>query len=300
MMGTALASIEEQTFEDYEVVLVDDASQDDSYARATEACDGREGWQAVRLESNSGPAGARNAGIRVAAGRWVAFLDADDSWHPRKLELQMQQLARGAVPFCCTGSRDLGASPSGDWEEWRRESFDGKLPTRDLTLEAFLDNNAVVTSSVIVERSVLLDVGLFDESFRGPEDLDLWLRIAPGNRLLFVDAPLVNYRQRPGTLSMDERRFLPEIERVWRKAFAAGGVFEDRPGLLNTALSTQYVNAAWMAFCRGARGPAVRHLYRAYVLDRKTPRRVRRPWLLLLLRYTVGKPPTQCGETCRF
>ena len=162
---------------------------------------------------------------------------------------------------------------------------------RELSLDSFLENNSVVTSSVIVERTLVERAGRFDEQFRGPEDLDLWLRIGALAELVLMDVPLVNYRQRVGSLSMDERRFVPEIERVWQKAFREGGVFADRPELYNTALSTQYVNAAWMAFCRGKRGAAVRHLARACVLNRHTLRPVCRPWGRLLWRYTLGKRP---------
>ena len=290
-MADALTSIHDQTFRNYEVILVDDASQDDSYVRACEACSDREKWQVIRQQVNRGPSGARNAGIRAATGNWVAFLDADDSWHPRKLELQMQWIADADVRFCCTGSGDLSKCSVQAFDDWRRRAFDEKPLTRDLNIESFLDNNAVVTSSVLVKRSVFDDVGLFDERFRGPEDLDLWLRIARENQLLLVDVPLINYRHHSGSLSMDERRFIPEIEGVWQKAFSPGGVFADRPELFNTALSTQHVNGAWMAFCRGARGSAVRHLLRAYVLNLRTPRRVSRPWLRLLLRYVAGSPP---------
>ena len=290
-MDVAIKSVCNQTFQTYEVILVDDASQDDSYVRACEACRGRERWQVLKLQTNRGPAGARNAGIREAIGGWVAFLDADDSWHPRKLELQMQKLANMNTPFCCTGSRDLSGCTEQEFDAWCRQAFDEKPLIRDLTLESFLDNNAVVTSSVVVKRSVLEEAGFFDERFRGPEDLDLWLRVARKNRLVLLDIPLVNYQQRIGSLSMDERRFLPEIAGVWKKAFSSGGVFADRPELSNTAFSTQHVNGAWMAFCRGARASAVCHLLRAYVLNLKAPRRVQRPWFRLLLRYLVGSSP---------
>jgi hypothetical protein len=133
------------------------------------------------------------------------------------------------------------------------------------------------------------EVGGFDEQFRGPEDYDLWLRIAARGRVMKIEAPLSRYRVVPGSLSRDERGFLPEVMRVLDKAFGERGVLAARPELRDVARSSQYWSASWMAFCSGSRWRAVNLWIRAYRLNHRTENRTCRRWWPLLLRYAAGR-----------
>jgi len=166
-----------------------------------------------------------------------------------------------------------------------------RIPFREVTLDELARHNPIVTSTVLVRRSAFEAVGGFDERFRGPEDYDLWIRLAGQGRILELSEPLACYRHRPGSLSLDERRFLPQVLRVLDKAFGPGGALQGKPEWHNAALATQYQQASWMAFSRGARLVAVKHLLvalRHTVFRRK---RISKPWLGLFYRYLFGRIP---------
>ena len=158
-----------------------------------------------------------------------------------------------------------------------------------MSLADFASGNPVATSTVLVKKTALEAVGGFDEQFRGPEDYDLWMRIAARFELGRIDAPLMRYRQRAGSLSLDDRKFLPEVLRVLEKAFGETGVLNTHRSLRSAALSSQYWSASWMAFCRGDRRTARRHWLQAYRLNRLSPEKTQRPWFRMLARYLVGK-----------
>ena len=124
----------------------------------------------------------------------------------------------------------------------------------------------VATSTVMVKKAVLKDVGGFDEQFRGPEDYDLWMSIAARSKeqgaesIAIMNAPLTYYRERAGSLSMDDRTFLPEVLRVLDKAFAEDGALSEMPHMQSKATARQYWHASLMASSRGDRGQALKYL----------------------------------------
>jgi len=143
----------------------------------------------------------------------------------------------------------------------------------------------------MIKKAVFEEVGGFDTQFRGPEDLDLWLRIAAKHDIVMLDASLALHRHVPGSLSLDPNRFLPQVFRVLNKAFGEDGALASHPEWRDAAESTQFWNAAWMAFSRGNRGQAVRHWCRAYAKNMGASRRTQRKWFRLLVRYLVGPLP---------
>jgi hypothetical protein len=105
--------------------------------------------------------------------------------------------------------------------------------------------NPVVTSSVMVKKSAVEDVGGFDEQFKGPEDYDLWLRLVAKHKCVKLDMPLVRYRNVQGSLSMDAGRFFEEVLKVIDKAYGEGGVLEGQRGRRRKARAYQMLSAAW-------------------------------------------------------
>jgi hypothetical protein len=130
-------------------------------------------------------------------------------------------------------------------------------PSRDVPLMELAERNLIATSTVLVRKAALIDVGGFDPQFRGPEDYDLWLRIAARAPLRHLACPLAAYRYQPGSLSTDDRRFLDQVVGVLRKAYGKGGVLHGKPGF-RRAVSYQRLACAWMAAGRGAKWPALR------------------------------------------
>lgn len=199
----ALESVLSQDWPALDVVVVDDGSSDGS----AELVERR--FPQVRLlrQRNSGVAAARNAGVRAARGRWVAFIDADDYWLPEKLRTQMTLLS--ASP----GAR-LSCTP---WFVWTSDEPHPPAdwldvgPPADLPASGFgpsgwiypelLLSCSVWTSTVLAERSLLVELQGFDHDFRVGEDYDLWLRASRITPVLRADRPLALYRQHPGSLT---------------------------------------------------------------------------------------------------
>jgi glycosyltransferase involved in cell wall biosynthesis len=279
-IAEALATVRGQTFTDTEIIIVDDASEDDTVKILEKsAADCR----VIVHAQNQGPAGARNTGIEASTGEWVAFLDGDDAWLPHRLDAQLRLAARHPeVAVWCAGHVSF-ADDDPDKAAASNESF------RLIPLEEFANHNPVATSTVLARRAALDAADGFDTSFRGPEDYDLWMRIAARHPIACMAAPLARYRFMTGSLSMDDRRFLPEVLRVLEKAFDSGGALEGHPELRRWAVANQYWNASWMAFNRGARLKAVQLWALSLVKGLAAPHRRPRPWLRLLARYLVGR-----------
>jgi len=312
-IGAALASVLRQTFMDFEILVVDDASTDHTIdvARSVIAqMQDRGRHRILALDVNRGPAAARNRGISDARGKWLAFLDADDEWMPRRLEIQLDLSAqdREVVLFCAgtvsfgTWSRTsrfrtvLGCA-QGLGAEQRQTGIQGDddrstIPSRRVTLADLAVDNVVAASSVLVRKAAVLSVGGFDEALRGPEDYDLWIRLVAKYQAVKLDAPLGKHREIEGSLSADDRVFLPQVLAMLRKHFSPGGSLFEFRALHAAAVATQYWHASWMAFCRGARGRALAHWCRGCMLGRKAGKRQSlRQGFALLLRYLMGTRP---------
>lgn len=249
-IAEALASVRAQTFADYEVIVVDDASNDDTVAVANSESSSSPNYRIISLPSNRGPATARNAGISAARGEWIAFLDGDDAWLPWKLELQFEMVkAHDTCDAFCGTSVAMGVPvplPHAGIQSGLVRTF----TTRELAIR-----NEVATSTVLVRKIAVERAGLFDEQFRGPEDYDLWMRLAAKSPIMKLDYPLSHYRHMEGSLSRDDRKFLPQVLRVLDKAYSNGGALHGIP-TEGRARAYQYLCAAWMAAERNAHGRA--------------------------------------------
>jgi glycosyltransferase involved in cell wall biosynthesis len=196
----AVQSALEQTYSPVEVIVVDDGSTDDTRERLVT----REDRIRYVYQSNGGPSKARNRGINEAQGDLIAFLDADDQWLPDKLQKQWKSLQ--ANPDTCLVHTDLYRlyEPSGAIvHKYRdRKRFSGYC------YNEFFWGNALLTSSVLVTRRCLEEIGKFDEEIGYAEDLDLWIRIARYFPLSYVVEPLVLYREHPTNASRNQRMML--------------------------------------------------------------------------------------------
>jgi hypothetical protein len=202
----AVESVVGQTYREWELVIVDDGSTDETGAIARECLklDDR-----IRLVSqhNRGLAGARNTALREGRGEFFALLDSDDIWDPGFLESQMEVFARYPETALVSGSaRFLGGPKDG---ELARPRLPG-APV--LTLEQMIGDEAAVFIMTTFRREVVDAIGLFDASKRRSEDWDFWLR-AVGAGFVFRRnwKPLASYRVREGSLSRDTPAMLQEM-----------------------------------------------------------------------------------------
>jgi GT2 family glycosyltransferase len=223
---SAVASALAQTRPELEVVIVDDGSTDDTGEVVARIDDPR-----VRLHSqpNRGLSAARNAGIRVARGKYIAFLDSDDLWLPSFLELTGRALDAASDPgFAYT---DAYAFDSLSGKVRRRTAMERNGPpipppdrAADFLLELLKRNFVYVSTAV--PRSVLDSVGCFDETLTAVEDYELWLRIViAGHQPIWIPGQHALYRTHAGQMSSDQVKMSSNLSTVY-----AGLRMEDMPG----------------------------------------------------------------------
>jgi glycosyltransferase involved in cell wall biosynthesis len=192
IISRAIDSVFAQTCQDFEIIVLDDGSQDSTKAVA-DAYGPRVKyfWQ-----ENKGIAGARNAGMHRASGSHIAFLDSDDYWLPRKLERQMALFAdhpEYGMVACQCGSVQI----DGTYREKNRPGKSGWI------LYDLFNKNFIRTSSAVITRTCLEKVGGFDEALREGEEYDYWLRIAAEFAVGFINEPLTVYVDNTDGMSTD-------------------------------------------------------------------------------------------------
>lgn len=195
-ISSAIDSVLAQTYRNIEVIVVDDGSIDD-----TKSILKRYGSKIKYVfQSNSGPSAARNKGIKLSSGEFIAFLDADDVWVPNKLELQTQLMEQ---------YRDIGLVGCGYYNIDSR----GKIVSGPFIPKSFKNNSELVreimvrpvlnTPSVLVKKLCFEKVGLFDENLKGAEDWKMWIQIAKNFPIGFIEQPLLMIRMHGSNISDD-------------------------------------------------------------------------------------------------
>lgn len=226
-----LETVLAQTYTDYEVIVVDDGSTDNSlnvvHERMKEL--GNERVRVIHKE-NGGVCSARNRGIKAAKGNYIAFLDADDLWDKEYLQEQVnlthdfQEAALWGINFAETGNGRLvrrleTALPDG-YRGYVENYFEMKRRISDL----------FCSSSVVIRREVFDKVGMFDERIKYAEDTDMWWRIIATNEVAFYDKYMVFYRYDAENRAMRRTRqlkyFLPYyVEKYQAPMFRSNKIF---------------------------------------------------------------------------
>jgi len=199
----AVESVFAQTLSDWELIIADDGSEGET-ADYLESLANLPGVKLLRLPHTGNPGAVRNAALRAARGEYVAFLDSDDLWLPRKLELQLalQRSSKGRR-WSYTAVRRIDKSgeimPSEATQ--RRILYEGAIFEQLLTFEV-----GVGAPSVMAERSLIDEVGGFDENQLYYEEYDLWLRLSLVSEVGLIDEPVVRIRSHDEHYSADRVR----------------------------------------------------------------------------------------------
>jgi len=185
MLQEAIESVRAQTYRAWELIVIDDGSTDQT-PQIVETLARDEARIRLIRQAQHGVSAARNAGIRAARGRYVAFLDDDDLFLPEKLTVQIACLERQpSLGFVYSQT---------EWVNRQGESL-GRHPTTPVgDLRGLLEECAIPLQTVVCRRERLEQVGGFDESLSIGEDYDLWLRVARIASFQFIPGPLVRYR----------------------------------------------------------------------------------------------------------
>ena len=212
-LAGALQSVINQTYPHWEALVINNFSEDNTEDVVRSFNDSR--ITLINFRNNGIIAAGRNEGIRRATGTFVAFLDSDDTWMPRKLERSLQALEAGA-DLVCHAENWVG----GGLADRTMQYGPSEMATWHNLL---LRQNCISTSATTVRRSTLLAVGMFDEdpSFVTAEDYELWMKIArAGSRMVFIPEVLGEYRRHESNASGSVLRHLAAEQAVVTKHLA--------------------------------------------------------------------------------
>jgi GT2 family glycosyltransferase len=215
-IAQTVESVLQQSFSDLEIIVVNDGSPDTALIEAALL----PFWGRIRYQKQDtrGPSGARNTGILMARGKYVAFLDGDDYWQPdhlAKLIALFQGDAALDLAYCdCILLKD---------EKRFANAFSIEPQSSVVNFDSLLvESCAISTSSAVVSREAILKAGLFDESFRRCEDFDMWLRLAFGGaRMTYHSDAQVFHRMNEAGLSADRLSMKRARIRVYEKIAAS-------------------------------------------------------------------------------
>ena len=177
----AIDSVLSQTFKPFEIIIVDDGSEDGTRNWVQEA------YPSIKYiyQSNNGVSSARNKGIISSRGSWIALLDSDDEWMPEKLEDQVIFINENPGSLFCHTNEIWIRNGVRVNQLKKHKKYGGDI------FKYCLDMCRISPSSSLIKKEVFEDVGLFDESLTVCEDYDLWLRITANYTILFLDRPLI-------------------------------------------------------------------------------------------------------------
>jgi glycosyltransferase involved in cell wall biosynthesis len=185
-LGRAIKSVLDQSYQDFEIIVVDDASTDPTDEVVKNIKDGRITY--IRHQNNQGAPAARNSGLRIAKHPYIAFLDSDDEWLPQKLEKQMDLFSRrdGSFGVVYTGFNIFDSE--GKFIRSYIAHNKGHI-LQDLLVE----NYVATLSTIVVRREYLEKVGGFDVEMKSCQDWDLCIRLSGICQFDCVEELLVNY-----------------------------------------------------------------------------------------------------------
>jgi glycosyltransferase involved in cell wall biosynthesis len=262
-LGEALRSVLAQTLQDFEVIVGDDASTDETPEVVTGVRDER--VRCVRQTRNVGVAENRNCCLALARGRYIAWLDSDDVYHPRMLETQCGVLDRLPRVGLVHGAFSVIAEDGRRLPDWPMPFHEDRVEEGKTAFRNLIFANYITTATVVVRRECHDRVGPFATDLGGSStDWEMWLRIALHADLAYTSHPAASYRQHPGSISSaatrSGERLRADVRAVSRIFRGYGSEISDCAELRKrsrAALAVKALMHAGDAFCRGRRTAAL-------------------------------------------
>jgi glycosyltransferase involved in cell wall biosynthesis len=215
----AIDSILAQTYRHYEIIVVDDGSTDET----SDVLASYSNRIRYLYQDNAGPAAARNCGVQHSCGAWIAFLDSDDVWAPNKLERQLSQclslnadLSFHDLSFPNQNGQDISS-----WNDHVYKKHVNLMPLKTgILLDAYqrmmTTGHVFLTTTFLVKRAAICDVGCFNETLRTSEDLDLYFRLAARYRVAYLAETLAVYTPASYRVTDSERLYRDRIQAIRR------------------------------------------------------------------------------------
>ncbi len=212
-IGDAIRSVLDQTYENLELIIIDNYSKDSTEDIIASFEDTRIKYRKFR--NNGIIAASRNVGIHESHGKYIAFIDSDDLWKPTKIERQIELLENNDNIFLVYSRYTVignGLIPKTLPKRKRLRAGNAFIPL-------FLSNNFIGSSSVLLRNVLKENNFLFDadKRLRTIEDYDLWLRIAKNKRIAYVDESLVDCRKHGGNISIGIKSYLSRYRELIKK-----------------------------------------------------------------------------------
>lgn len=257
LLSDSIDSVIDQTFEDWETIIVaDHQSDNDILALTQEYNDDR---IKTLVDDSDGVSGARNVGIDESKGEFIAFLDSDDIWSPTKIEKQLREFERGP--------EELGLVYTGfvhnelDGEQWeRRPKQSGDIYTKELEKDWIHP-----PSTVMVTRKAIEEVGGFDTTLPTREDYELWLRVTENFLVTYIDELLVTKREQFDSLSKNFDKRIEGDLAVYQEVKTRMSEVELNAVARHRIHSTHHLVIGRDYESNGNRAEAVRHLSKSAI-----------------------------------
>jgi len=244
----AIESVCAQTYTDFEIIVIDDASTDDTPEVVAQFRD--KPIKYIRHAENKGGSAARNTGITHSQSEYIAFLDDDDEWLPNKLDMQVALLDSSSdqVGVVYTGNQTI------DWETQQVRATIRPTKRGDLSKDLMRYNPVGPTSSTLIRRKCFELVGMFDESLPSFQDYDVWIRISRKFHFENITLPLLKYYVHNKKIWSNPDVLYRGIQLMLEKHGTANNAFRKK-------FSYQLLNVGGM-FCRNGNTKQGRLAYR--------------------------------------
>lgn len=256
LLPRAIESVLNQTFKDFELIVVDDGSTDNTKELVSDFQKKDNRIQYIWQENSGAPAKPKNTGIKNSKGDYIAILDSDDEWLPEKLEKQLKLFEKdknlGIVGCNCY---DVYATQMNKKKERKiKVSRNKENQFSEILGRCFIRSS----SSIVIPKFVFDSVGLYDERFKIADDWDLYLRVIPKYKFDFIDEPLFNYYIHNNNISRSSHKsnFIQETLAILEKH---GGLYENN----NSAKSNLFGYIGMAYFVMDNREKSIEYFFNA-------------------------------------
>lgn len=204
-----IENVQKQSYENWELLLVDDCSSDESCAVIEKKASADSRIRLIRQDKNQGAAQARNCGIRNASGRYLCFLDSDDLWEPDKLATELAFMREKEAGFVFTGYEFADENGKGLGKIVR-------VP-QEITYSQALKNTTIFTSTVMIDREKIQDEDIYMPEIASEDTATWWHLLKVYGKAYGLNQNLVKYRRSANTLSSNKVEAVRRIWKLYRK-----------------------------------------------------------------------------------